>query len=355
MAATLDPGTQAGVGAFAGLVEVSVNQVRHAHLVRVGTRPDRTDTHPTRTDASLPFPLSPLPQPLHTLKNFTQDGRVLPMNPAVWYRGWSAGVLIGVPMAVVQFGGSRSLERAFGSASFGSASFGSSGGDARDDVPASTWSTRIASAALAGAVSGAMINPLSVCMTQQQKFGGSLVQVARGLARTHGASVATRAAWATMAREGIYACGYLCAAPWLRDRLDGHAAHVGGGGHGAASIERHQSIGGTRVASTSSWNDFVAAASAGAAAGVLTQPVDTVKTLMQSNLGDGRDVRAVGYVETAMALVRRDGASALWRGTAPRAMRIASATFIFATVNERAGEYAAGASWVDGVAEANPS
>ena len=77
---------------------------------------------------------------------------------------------------------------------------------------------------------------------------------------------------------------------------------------------------------------------------------------MQSNLGDGRNVRAAGYLETAMALVKRDGASALWRGTAPRALRIASATFVLATVNERAGEYAAGASWaVDGVAEANPS
>ena len=350
MAATLDPGTQAGIGAFAGLVEVSVNQVRRTHLVRVGTRPDRTGTLP-RTDASLPFPISLLPQPLHTLKNFTQDGRVLPMNPAVWYRGWSAGVLIGVPMAVVQFGGSRSLERAFGSAS----SFGSSVGDARDDVqrddvPAH-WSTRVASAALAGAVSGAVINPLDVCMTQQQKFGGSLRAVATRLARTHGASVATRAAWATMAREGAYACGYLCAAPWLRDRLDGHAVTMGGGGGRGASNGGHRSS----SSASSSWNGFVAAASAGAAAGVLTQPVDTVKTLMQSNLGDGGRARAAGYVETATALVRRDGASALWRGTAPRAIRIASATFVLATVNERAGELAAGASWVDGVGEANPS
>ena len=33
-------------------------------------------------------------QPLHTLKNFAQDGRRLPLNPAVWYRGWTAGVLM---------------------------------------------------------------------------------------------------------------------------------------------------------------------------------------------------------------------------------------------------------------------
>ena len=344
MAATLDPGTQAGIGAFAGLVEVSVNQVRRTHLVRVGTRPDRTDTHPTmRTDASLPFPLSPLPQPLHTLKNFTQDGRVLPMNPAVWYRGWSAGVLIGVPMAVVQFGGSRSLERAFGSASFGS-----SGGDAtRDDVPA-RWSTRIASAALAGAVSGAVINPLDV-HDAAAEVRGSLAPW-RPLARTHGArSDASRVGHD--GEGGSTRAGTLRGAV-VEGRLTDTPCSTWEENAARQTVNGAASIGGNR----SSWNGFVAAASAGAAAGVLTQPVDTVKTLMQSNLGDGRNVRAAGYLETAMALVKRDGASALWRGTAPRALRIASATFVLATVNERAGEYAAGASWaVDGVAEANPS
>lgn len=257
---------------------------------------------------------------------------------------------------MVQFGGSRSLERAITQSAMVFNS--SSGGDARavgsddvpasraDDVPASTWSTRIASAALAGAVSGAMINPLDVCMTQQQKFGGSLVQVARGLFRAHGAAVATRAAWATMAREGFYACGYLCAAPWLRDRLD------------QREVDASSCPNTTSASSSASFNGFVAAASAGAAAGVLTQPVDTVKTLMQSNLGDGGVSgrrSGLGYVETAMDLVRRDGASALWRGVAPRAMRIASATFVFATVNELVGAQLAGASWVDGEAAANPS
>ena len=52
-------------------------------------------------------------QPLHTLKNFAQDGRRLPLNPAVWYRGWTAGVLMGVPMTFVQFGTARRLERLF--------------------------------------------------------------------------------------------------------------------------------------------------------------------------------------------------------------------------------------------------
>ena len=126
---------------------------------------------------------------------------------------------------------------------------------------------------------------------------------------------------------------------------------------GRTSREEDDTKAASSSANRSSWNGFVAAASAGAAAGVLTQPVDTVKTLMQSNLGDGRfrETGGLGYVETAMDLVRRDGASALWRGVAPRALRIASATFVLATVNELVGAQLAGASWVDGEAAANPS
>ena len=114
-----------------------------------------------------------------------------------------------MPMKVVQFGGSRQLERAIGGSS--------------SDVDVLTnpsWSTRVASALLAGAVSGAVINPLDVCMTQQQKFGGSLGGVVSGLVRTHGPKVAFRGVRATMAREGLYACGYLCGAPWLRERAE---------------------------------------------------------------------------------------------------------------------------------------
>jgi hypothetical protein len=52
MAATLDPATQAGIGAFAGLVEVSINQVRPVltrivsiHPTSLGTRPDPTENN----------------------------------------------------------------------------------------------------------------------------------------------------------------------------------------------------------------------------------------------------------------------------------------------------------------------
>ena len=86
MAATLDPATQAGIGAFAGLVEVSINQVRPV-LTRIVSIPCHWAPAPIRPKTTIgtdaPSELTPrlhLPQPLHTLKNFTQDGRMLPIR-----------------------------------------------------------------------------------------------------------------------------------------------------------------------------------------------------------------------------------------------------------------------------------
>lgn len=63
MAATLDPATQAGIGAFAGLVEVSINQVRPV-LTRIVSITRHWAPAPIRpkttigTDAPTPFPLA---------------------------------------------------------------------------------------------------------------------------------------------------------------------------------------------------------------------------------------------------------------------------------------------------------
>ena len=100
------------------------------------------------------------------------------------------------------------------------------------------------------------------------------------------------------------------------------------------------------------------AVASGLGAAVLTQPLDTVKTVMQSNLVQPRDDAAVsdvrraapaggrgaarlgglGYGATAAALVNEGGILSLWRGLVPRGARIVGATFILSLVNERAGE-----------------
>lgn len=86
-----------------------------------------------------------------------------------------------------------------------------------------------------------------------------------------------------------------------------------------------------------------------------TQPVDTIKTLMQSNLGGttagkvhkgGASEPGIGcssqvfkdYWSTARHVVRSEGPGALWRGLAPRGARTVGATFILSYVNESAGD-----------------
>ena len=75
---------------------------------------------------------------------------------------------------------------------------------------------------------GAVINPLDVCMTQQQKFGGSLNETVRRIANTEtrtpigartrgGFALFARGAWLTVAREAFYSCGYLASVPSLRE------------------------------------------------------------------------------------------------------------------------------------------
>ena len=262
------------------------------------------------------------------------------MNPAVWYRGYTAGVLMCVPMTVVQFGTSRRLERLF--ASENHADDAAAGlADGKKNAETRTRrvvspAARFAAAWLAGGVSGLCVQPLDLCMTQQQKFGGSLLDTARRIAKESrtgkpGLALFARGARLTVAREAFYSAGYLGAVPLLREaRPDLPLA--------------------------------ACAVASGLGAAVLTQPLDTVKTVMQSNLVQPRDDAAVsdvrraapaggrgaerlgglGYGATAAALVNEGGVLSLWRGLVPRGARIVGATFILSLVNERAGEAVAG-------------
>ena len=320
MATSLDPATQAGIGAFAGLVEVTVQQ------------------------------------PLHTLKNFVQDGRSLPLNPVVWYRGWGAGVLMCVPMTVVQFGAARRFERAFEvdvdvtrnrADDTDSASSSSTACTATEEtLPPSR---RLAAAWCAGALSACLIQPLDLCQIQQQKFGGSIVGTARRIINEHGFGILSRGSYLTVGREAFYSCGYLCAVPVLRDFVKVNYPDI------------HSQLGDKGV--------FAGCAIvSGVGAAVATQPMDMVKTLMQSNLGKGdRASNATGassastlknistsvpiptggeggarfgglsYAGTALAAVKEGGLKSLWKGIGARGARIVGATFILSAVNETMG------------------
>ena len=69
----------------------------------------------------------------------------------------------------------------------------------------------------------------------------------------------------------------------------------------------------------------------GAAASVLTQPLDTAKTRMQANLGVPEYATATSSIRT---LWREGGVRALWAGLLPRGGRIVFATVILSATKQ---------------------
>lgn len=274
----------------------------------------------------------------------------------MWYRGWTAAALMGVPMAVVQFGAARRFELALAPASptVDADVTDRTGTDIETEThPPLDPARRAAAAWLAGACSGALVQPLDLAMIQQQKYGGGLAETAARLVRERGVHAWFRGGALTVAREAFYSCGYLWAVPLAREWVRRHHPRV------------RQTLGDLG-------EHGLCATMCGVAAAFVTQPLDVVKTVMQSNLGPvpgtrtgsprtisppvvsraatggegGARFGGLGYSGTVSALVRDGGVASLWRGMAPRGVRIVGATFILSFVNECAGK--AIATWREG-------
>ena len=123
---------------------------------------------------------------------------------------------------------------------------------------------RVAAAAATGVTSSLLSTPAELVIIQQQRTCRPLVETAAGLLRQHGAGVFARAGLPCALREAVYVAGYLGTAPLATSFLQQLPALEGR--PDAALV-----LGGM---------------ASGAAAAVLTQPLDTVKTRMQANLVD---------------------------------------------------------------------
>ncbi|KAI3435642.1 hypothetical protein D9Q98_001700 [Chlorella vulgaris] len=158
-----------GIGAFAGVLEVSIMQ------------------------------------PTVGIKNALQEGRPVPKTIAGLYRGLpvSAGAML--PITSVQFGMNRLLEQTYKRV--------------MNTDQLGTGST-IGIAMGAGAASAVMGCPAEFVMIQQQKSGRSLPAEFRHIVSTYGALKPIKGFSATVLRESLYASGYLAVAPLLRGVLE---------------------------------------------------------------------------------------------------------------------------------------
>ena len=170
---------------------------------------------------------------------------------------------------------------------------------------------------------------------QQQKTGLSLLAQVRAISSEHGWQRFTKGLLPAIGRESLFTGGYLGLAPVLRSVL------VRANPDAFASQQRTQ----TQALSSNSTADAVpgprdqgnfaslllSSLLAGVTAGVLTHPIDTVKTRMQGELQPSSPYSSIRA--TAALLWREGGAARFFHGVAPRTARICIAVLIFNECN----------------------
>ncbi|KAI8476555.1 MAG: mitochondrial carrier domain-containing protein [Monoraphidium minutum] len=228
-------------------------------------------------------------QPMVAFKNALQEGRPLPRTPLALYRGLVINCCSMAPITASQFGTSRLLENAI---------IKHTGSDI-------TTAGRFASAAGAGSVSALIGSPTELIIIQQQKNLTPLAAETRRFFSAYPAYSIYRGLAPCIARETLYAGGYLGLCPVLFDGLR----------------EKGYSPTTAMLVSGVVGGVFAAAAS---------HPFDTIKTRMQAFMYSKPEYMTAAA--TARTILAEAGPLTFWRGLLPRMTRIVGATFLLINV-----------------------
>ncbi|KAL1520639.1 hypothetical protein AB1Y20_022212 [Prymnesium parvum] len=222
-------------------------------------------------------------------KNASQQGLPFTLNPAVLYRGYLANTLNNGFCVMSQFYINGLVKKALL-------------GDATREL---SDVEKIAAGVTSGALSGIVCGPMELIMIQQQRKGTGLLTTTANVIKA-GPSTFFRGTGAMMAREGIYAGGFLGVMPvtrqWIRDNMP-------------------DSLGRSDDSAR-----FAAAMIAGPMCGFASHPPDTIKTCMQ---GDIEHSVYKGYGQTLNKIVTTKGWGSLWAGFPWRMFRQCCAVMLF--------------------------
>eukprot|EP00740_Mantoniella_antarctica_P013593 CAMPEP_0181371194 /NCGR_PEP_ID=MMETSP1106-20121128/13918_1 /TAXON_ID=81844 /ORGANISM="Mantoniella antarctica, Strain SL-175" /LENGTH=293 /DNA_ID=CAMNT_0023488215 /DNA_START=179 /DNA_END=1060 /DNA_ORIENTATION=- len=237
--------------------------------------------------------------PLITYKICVQSGKPLPSNLRGWYRGVVAAAGPLAPITAMQVAVNGAIERTVTAGT-------------RDLLD----SERIGVAMAAGGISSVLYSPVDLVVIQQQKLGlNSAAATISAITSNHGVAGLMRGFSACVVREGIYTAGYLGLAPIAKDYL----------------VKNHEYFQAHELSAS-----IVGSCVGGTVAAVLTHPVDTAKTCVQSDMG------GLTYPNARTALVEvynRGGVGALYGGGAARTLRLCGAFFIINNIRELAIQY----------------
>lgn len=238
-----------------------------------------------------------LQMPILTYKLCLQEGRPLPLTVNGWYRG--VGVQAGTvaPITALQFMVNGMLQKIV---------LASSSRSLTDPEIMMT-------AAGAGAISSLVYSPVDLITIQQQKLEMNLWNASKTLVQNYGFAGMYRGLLSCAAREAVYTAGYLGLAPIITTHLMEGDLSTFQGRPLLASI--------------------AGACIAGTVAAVLTHPIDTAKTCVQS------DMEGKIWPSTRRAiqnLVREGGIASLYRGMIPRTARLCGAFFVCLMIRDAA-------------------
>ena len=258
-------------------------------------------------------------QPTVSWKNALQQGRPISFSPAVMYRGTLINATSIAPITAIQFGVAGLLTEAL---------------VASEQRPLSHAET-IGTSLAGGAVSALIVCPADMIMIQQQRTGLALPAQVAAIAREHGWGRFSKGLLPAIGRESLFTGGYLGLAPVLRSLLvqfqpDTFAEQKAT--PGAAVVEGGRDVRGNVLSLVAS------SLLAGVTAGVLTHPIDTIKTRMQGDLSPASPYTSASA--TARLLWAEGGLSRFYQGVLPRTGRICVAVLIFNECNRVFSEVA---------------
>lgn len=237
-----------------------------------------------------------LQMPLITWKICVQEGRPYPTALREWYRGVFINAASLSPITAVQCYANQLLQTLLLSMTTSKLS----------EVQ------QLSCSAGAGAVSAFIYGPVDLMVIQQQKYVSSLSGTFNTIRQKYGALKVYRGLFSCMVRESIYTMGYLGVAPVIQDRL-------------LTSDGSYGNYFRTNKIATS----ILSAILGGSFAAVLTHPVDTAKTCVQSDLEGTKYPNAIS---TTKHLYQTGGIPVLFKGVIPRTLRLCGACFVITNV-----------------------
>uniref|UniRef100_K3X4F5 Mitochondrial carrier protein n=1 Tax=Globisporangium ultimum (strain ATCC 200006 / CBS 805.95 / DAOM BR144) TaxID=431595 RepID=K3X4F5_GLOUD len=244
-----------------------------------------------------------LQQPTIAMKNAVQQGKPIPWSVPTLYRGVGVSLASIAPICAVQFGVNGKLLTL--------AAQHGEGGKAALLPPDQL---KIACGAMAGVASALLGSPGELVMTLQQNNGRGFGATVREVVGSFGVARLFRGLEVTALRDGVWCASYLALGPVLTEKLHAVNPQVFGSVDSATASQKTSA-------------SVVGSILAGLVTVYATQPVDTVKTVMQ---GEAMSVgkHAPGALAVAKRIYSEGGWQRFYKGSVPRGVRLVGAVFI---------------------------